>query len=341
MIVPDSYAWSSPYVNARVERLYGRHFRDLYGRPVETEAQFQQRLTERAEWPEIMLIGNLSRDRATIAALSRERGINVAHWEDGFFPHYETMHADPLGFSWESSLPRMFFRVCSDRQRARARAVREAWLQRPARELPPGIKKPFVFWPLQLLGDQVNEHDLNVRDWTGLLRHFRACLPKHFQLVIKDHPRAFDRDMAGLDALLPELPHTLRLPREAELPSLLRACHAVAGANSSLLYEARLMHHKPAYAYGRSWFTNHHELFLPLRPPPLAEVRSLPRPEWLENPSLLRTERLDDYTDWFLAQLLARQIDTRRFTEPHQFKDAVWRLSYQSFLAEGEAIFDQ
>jgi hypothetical protein len=115
----------------------------------------------------------------------------------------------------------------------------------------------------------------------------------------------------------------------------------VAGANSSVLYEARLMHHKPAYAYSRSWFSNHPELFIPLVPSrDSAPVLPLPRLDWLECPSRVRTEALDDYTDWFLAQLLARQIDRRQFTAPALLRKAVWRLSDHAYRAHGEAIFD-
>jgi len=141
--------------------------------------------------------------------------------------------------------------------------------------------------------------------------------------------------------LVQELPHMLILPRGADLHALLRECSAVAGANSTVLYEARLMHHKPAYAYSRSWFTNHPDVVVPLALPKNASVASgLPHLDWLENPSLLRTEYLDDYTDWFLAQLLARQIDHRQFTDPALHRAAIWRLSDQSYRAHGEAIFD-
>lgn len=341
MIVRDTYAWASPYVNADPEKLYGRHSRSLYGRQVVTASEFGKRLAQNGEWPEILLLGNFSPDRAAMAELCRQRGINVAHWEDGFFPHYETQHADPLGFCWESSLPGLVFRGCSDRQRRRASAAREAWLRRPVKELPAGIRPPFVVWPLQLIGDQANVHDLNVADWTQLLRHFRSSLPADFQLVLKAHPRAVARDTAGLDTLARELPHTILVPHGADLTTLLRACHAVAGVNSSVLYEARLMHRKPTYAYGRSWFSHHDELVFPLpRPQAPHDFRPLPHSASLENPSLVRTERLEDYADWFLAQLLARQIDPRSFAQPRQHKEAVWRLSYQSYLQHGEAIFD-
>jgi hypothetical protein len=341
MIVRETYAWANPYGNADPEKLSHGHWRDLYGKQLWKAAELAEHLARTRESPEIFLLGNFSPDRTAFVALCRERRINFAHWEDGFFPHYWTQHLDPLGFCWESSLPGMVFRCCSDRQRERARAARAAWLARPAGELPPGVRKPFVVWPLQLIGDQVNRCDLNVPDWTGLLRDFRARLPATFQLVLKPHPLGRPVDVNGLDAVVAELPDTTMVPHGSDLTRLLRECHAVAGANSSVLYEARLMHHKPAYAYSRSWFTNHPEVVIPVeRTPSPGRAPELPRLEWLENPALLRTDFLDDYTDWFLAQLLARQIDRRQFTEAAQHREAVRRLSDQSYREHGEAIFD-
>ena len=122
----------------------------------------------------------------------------------------------------------------------------------------------------------------------------------------------------------------MRLPKEADLTALLRECSAVAGANSTVLSEGRLMYGKPAFVYGRSWFTNHSELFFPLRAEPW---ETLPRLEWLENPSGMRCEHLDDYADWFLAQLLGRQLETKvAEADPERLKRKMWRLSYRSFM---------
>ena len=277
-------------------------------------------------------------DRAAMVSLCHEHGINVAFCEDGFFPHYPTLHVDPLGFCWESSLTRMIFRGASDRQRTRARAARTAWLDKPDAELPPTVRSPFVLWPLQLVGDQVNKWDLRVKDWCDLLRHFRATLPEEIQLVIKVHPLTSEPDLAGIHDLVKTLPNAVLVPKEADLTTLLREARGVAGVNSSVLYEARLMHHKPTWCYGRSWFTNHTELFLPVL---RHDQRPLPRLDWLADPSRMRTPWLDDYTDWFLAQLLARQFE-RKLVEhdAQELKRKVTHLSWLSYREHGEAIFD-
>ena len=336
-MIPNRYAWCNPYFNSQAER-YRKHFDDLYEKGIASEKEFLEKLASRREQPDIMMFWCFCRNRAGIVSQCRERGINTVFWEDGFFPHYRTLHFDPLGFCWESSLTRMIFRGVSERQRARARRAREDWLKMPPQPLPPGVKKPFVLWPLQLIGDQVNVWDLGLRDWTGLLKHFRAILPAGIQLVVKDHPVAREKDMAGLDALLPQLQNTLRVPKQTDLATLLRECVAAAGANSSVLSEARLMFKKPVYAYGRSWFTNHGELFFRLR---VDAGEALPRTDWLEDPARMRSEYLEDYADWFLAQLLGRQLESRTAeADPEKLKQKIWRLSYRSFVEHGEEIFE-
>lgn len=170
---PKTYAWYNPYYNSGAER-YRHHLHDLYGRRIDSEQDFRERLNAIKERPDILLIWCFCEERAGLVSLCRENGINVAFWEDGFFPHYDSVHFDPLGFCWESSLPRMVFRECTDRQRACAQEARAAWWEKPRGSLPAGIKKPYVLWPLQLISDKVNQWDLALKDWTPLIRHFRA-----------------------------------------------------------------------------------------------------------------------------------------------------------------------
>ena len=336
-VARDMFAFTSPYEACWIVHYYGLHFRQLFGTKVVREGDFLEKLKESKTLPELMLMGNFVVERAAIVSLCRELGINVVHSEDGFFPHYSTMHADPLGFCWESSLPRMLFRQCTGVQRVRAQTTRREWLKFEPRPLPEGIRKPFIFWPLQLIGDQVNVWDLKVRDWTGLIRHFRSCLPAEYQLVLKEHPRSKAEDNVGIRELPAKLANTILVPRETDLKTLLHHCQAVGGANSSVLYEARLMFHKPVYTYARGWFTNHSELFLPV---PMREARPLNRFEWVADNRRLRTGRLDEYTDWFLAQMLARQIERERAeSDPKWLKRALYRMSYASFMKYGEEIF--
>ena len=336
-ITKDTFSFTGPYDTLWLAHYYGLHFRNLFGAKVVRESDFLLKLETAGRVPELMLMGNLIVERAGIVSRCHELKINVVHTEDGFFPHYSTMHADPLGFCWESSLPRLVFRQCTEIQRRCAQTARAQWLSFERKELPANVREPFVFWPLQLIGDQVNVWDLKAKDWTKLITHFRGCLDPEYQLVLKEHPRSKGMDNVGVAELVNRLPNTVMVPKDTDLKSLLQTSRGVAGANSSVLYEARLMFHKPVFTYARGWFTNHCELFMPVA---LRQPRPLNRLDWLEDNRCLRTERLDEYTDWFLAQLLARQISRDRAqTDSGWLKRTVHRLSYDSFLKYGEETF--
>ena len=335
---PGTFAHTSPYGGCWLQHFYGRYCSDIFGGKVVRESDFVEKLLQCRELPELMIMGNFIVDRFCIVSICRELGINTIHSEDGFFPHYETIHADPLGFCWESSLTRMLFRKCTARQRGIARAARQRWLTFAPSDLPECVRPPFVFWPLQLVGDRVNRWDLNVSEWGPLLRHFRQCLPDECQLVVKKHPRGRDYDVRGVEETVASLKTAVIVPTETEVRSLIAGSSGVAGANSTVLYEARLLFHKPAYVYARGWFTNHHDLFFPV-------ARSFePRPlsflQYIEDNRLMRSEWLDDYTDWFLYQLLARQI-TRDLAEHDEaaFRAEVQRLSFHAYRDYGEAVF--
>jgi ADP-heptose:LPS heptosyltransferase len=336
-VVKNTFAFCSPHESGWTVRHLSLQSKNLFGSKVAGERDFLQKLQQTEGYPEMMLMQSFEVERSAIVSICRELGINVVHGEDGFFPHYSTGHADPIGFCWESSLPGLTFRKCNDLQRKHAKALRKNWLGFKVKPLPDFIKKPFVFWPLQLIGDKVNRWDLNVTDWTGLIAHFRSALPEEYQLVIKEHPLSKPADSNGIAELLPKLPRTVLVPRNTDLKTLLSQCSAVAGANSTVLFEARLLFHKPAYVYARSWFSNHAGLFMPVS---VRGPRVLNRLDWLNENKLLRTEYLDDYTDWFLAQLLARQIShDKAVSAPKWFKQTLDRLSYHSFRKYGEEIF--
>ena len=336
---PNSYVHTSPYNGCWLQFYWDRIAENLCGRKVITEADLRQVIETAQALPELLIAGNFIVERAGVTSLCRELGINIIHSEDGFFPHYETMHGDPVGFSWESSLSSLVFRRCSGRQKRLAQAARKSWLEFAVSEIPPVVRPPFVLWPLQIIADRVNRWDLNVSTWGELIAHFRMSLPEEIQLVVKEHPKNRDVDFVGLNEMLRDLPNTVMVARSVSLKSLLSRCAGAAGANSSVLYEARLMFRKPTYVYARSWYTNHGELFMPV------EQSFAPRPlnrlDYLCDASLLCGDRLDDYSDWFLSQLLVRQITKQMATQnPAAFRSRVERLSYRAYAEYGEDIFE-
>jgi hypothetical protein len=337
-VAPRSFAVARPYARLWIEELYRRNHTDLFEVNIQSERMMVQKLESCDRLPELMLFGGFVAERSGILSLCRTLEIDTVHSEDGFFPHYTTIHVDPIGFCWESSLPRLFFRRCLDHQRKAAEDARARWLQFVFEELPPCVRPPFVLWSLQLVGDSVNRWDLGVSDWTDLIRGFRKALPARFQLVLKSHPRSALADARGLSDLLPELPNTVLVPASTHLRTLLHTCCAVAGVNSTVLYEGRLMFHKPTYVCGKGWFLNHADLFVPVRfDHPGADV---PRLDWLDNPNLVRTPYLDDYSNWFLYQLLIRQISlSEAKSDPARLEHHTRRFSSRSFECYGEDIF--
>lgn len=332
------YAWAGPYTGWLLQQHLDLVYRDLYRDKVRNAQDLLNKIHEAQRAPDLMAMHNFIVDRQPVIKLCRELGVNTIHGEDGFFPHYGSFHLDPLGFCWESSLPAMDFRKFEDRHRPFVQKHQAEWVRDSNVGLPPGVKKPFVLWPLQLYRDNVNKAGLNTSDWTPYLSHFRALLPAEYQLVLKPHPRALEYD-ANMLQFCSMGENTLMIPKNTNLKALLKECNGVAGVNSTVLYEARLMFHKPAYVYGNSWFTNHDELFMSLQIG--NPIQALPGLSWLDDARLMNTERLNDYADWFLYQLLARQIPrhvTRRDREDFLYE--INRLSYHSFVSYGEEIFD-
>ena len=71
--------------------------------------------------------------------------------------------------------------------------------------------------------------------------------------------------MRDIEAYAKKTKNVVYLPKRADLNTVLEHSLAVAGVNSTVLTEARLMFNKPVYAYAESWFTNHTELICPLK----------------------------------------------------------------------------
>jgi ADP-heptose:LPS heptosyltransferase len=279
---------------------------------------------------DLLLVGNLMDDSKRLAEFCEQHDIDRLYGEFGWLPHYRTVHADPLGYAWESSLCRMEFSGLTSRQRFRATRFREQSLAHPAERLPGGVRIPFVFWPLQLITDRVNKYDENLPDWYDVLLWTRQIVPVEYQLVVKDHPVPSVHPRIELSQCLPD---TVFLDRSAPLRPLLENAAGVIGCNSTVLLESRLLFRKPTWAYGRSWYTGHSELIFPIR---LSEC--LPQSELLRRP--IDDPWLLDYGDWFLWQLLARQYssdDAKK--DPKAFVRWIHRRSFRSYAALGEDAF--
>jgi hypothetical protein len=326
---PKTFAYTHPRHIQELYELAGGC--NLYRRAVRNARDFANLAQERG-LPDLLVIGNLLESSKELAEFCSEKGVDRVYGEFGWFPHFTTVHADPVGYAWDSSLCQIKFHGITEKQRAKASAFRNAHLSTPTNLLPESVKKPFVFWPLQLIGDRVNKHDLNLPDWFELLLWTRQIVPAAYQLVIKDHPV---QNVDSRMSLYTCLPNTLLLDRATPLRPLIENSAGVIGCNSTVLLEARLLFRKPTWGYGRSWYTGHPDLIFSVR---LSE--RLPKLEMLgqriTDPWLL------DYGDWFLWQLLSRQYSTEQARkEPAAFLRWIDRRSYHSYLHLGDDAFDE
>jgi ADP-heptose:LPS heptosyltransferase len=304
---------------------------NIYKRAVRGVGDFR-RLIENGGLPDLLLVGNLLDDRKELDDFCEEQDVDRVYGEFGWFPHYKTVHADPRGYAWDSSLCSMPFSGLSLRQRTETARLRKEFLARPPERLAEGVRIPYVLWPLQLVADRVNKYDLNLTDWYDVLLWTRQIIPSGYQLVIKDHPVRSVHPRLEWTGFLPD---TLVLDRSAALRPLIENAAGVIGCNSTVLLESRLLYRKPTWAYARSWYTGHPDLVFPVR-----QFERLPNRELLGKP--IDDPWALDYGDWFLWQLLARQYSSEETRKnPQAFLRWIHRRSYKSYAALGEDAFHQ
>ena len=326
--VPKRYAYTHPrHLQELYEHAGGQN---IYQRAVRSANDLAALINSKGP-PELLVVGNLLDGSPDLAEFCRKNEIDRVYGEFGWFPHYRTVHADPTGYAWESSLCQLKFSRLTSRQREKTSRFRKELLSRPVGRLPEGVRTPFVLWPLQLITDRVNKYDMNVPDWYDLLLWTRQIVPAGYQLVIKDHPVQSVHPRIELSRWFPD---TILLERTARLGPLLENAAGVIGCNSTVLLESRLLFRKPTWAYGRSWYTGHPDLVFPV-----GISKTLPQSELLGKP--IDDSWLLDYGDWLLWHLLARQytVDEAR-KDPPSFLRWIHRRSYSSFCSLGEDAFN-
>jgi SAM-dependent methyltransferase len=293
-----------------------------------------RRAVESSAKPDLLLMHNFIVNRVEMKELALSSGIDVVHGEDGFLPHYTALHFDPSGFCWESSLTSMQFRDCTDKQYEVAAQHIEDMREDYKTDL--HTSKPFVLFPLQLLSDRVNTYSLNIKEnWLVLLEHARHILPEEFDLVVRPHPRggAYKDESEWAEITRGVI---WRSNKQASLVDELHACSGVIGSNSTVISEARLLYNKPVWAYGPSWYTNHTALVYPLQH--TMENYMLPWADELID-GVRKSEYLDRYKHWYVAQLMARQFGGRTVKDVKTFQQWLLRRTHNSFKQHGEDIF--
>ncbi|MGB2663104.1 MAG: glycosyltransferase family 9 protein [Candidatus Acidiferrum sp.] len=325
---PRRFAYTHPrHLQEHYEKAGGEN---VYKRAIRNHNDFAG-LIERTAPVDLLLVGNLLEAPEELACFCDQHSIDRVYGEYGWFPHYATEHADPLGYAWNSSLCQMTFSRLTRRQRVRVSHFRKQFLSQKAGPLPQTVQIPFVLWPMQLIADRVNRYDLNLSDWYDLILWTRQILPVGYQLVIKHHPVTSAQPRLDFVRCLP---NTIILDKSAPLRSLIEQSAGVIGCNSTVLLESRFLFNKPTWAYGRSWYTGHPELVFPIR-----VSERLPNREMLGKP--LDDPWLEDYATWFLWHLLARQYSTSEARkDPKGFVQWIHRRTAQSYAALGEDAFN-
>jgi ADP-heptose:LPS heptosyltransferase len=326
--VPKRFAYTHPrHLQELYENAGGQN---LYRRAIRGAGDFAQ--LAKANGPaDLVLVGNFLDGSKELVEYCEKQGIDRVYGEFGWFPHYKTVHADPMGYAWESSLCGMKFSGLTLKQRAQVTKFRREFLSKTGGGLPEGVREPFVLWPLQLIVDRVNKYDLNLPDWYDLLLWTRQAVPVGYQFVIKDHPVQSVHQRIELSRCFPD---TILLERSAPLRPLIEHAAGVIGCNSTVLLESRLLFRKPTWAYGHSWYTGHPDLIFPVN-----RFETLPHAELLGKS--IDDQWLLDYGDWFLWQLLARQyLAEEAQKNPQAFLRWIHRRSYNSFVSLGEDAFN-
>jgi hypothetical protein len=286
---------------------------------------------------ELLIMGNFINDRNLIKKEAIKRGIDVIHGEDGFIPHYSTLHVDPIGFCWESSLSVMNFRgkLPADHRSMAKEVIDNAQAGIGNNPFDSACKNILV--PLQLLGDRVNRHGLDLKGWEGMLDHIRQTLPEDVQMHIKKHPRAGQEVIASIKKWCRENANAHLY--DGDINTALYHCDGVIGSNSTVLTEARLLYNRPTWAYGNSWYTNHtalvNRLNLDLDPMELINVEHIEK-------GIPEDEYLSEYRLWYIGQLMARQHvrpKTKTKLEKDNFIKWMLRRTYNSYKEHGEDIF--
>jgi hypothetical protein len=177
-------------------------------------------------------------------------GIPIITFEDGFIPHYSGLHFDRKGFCWESSFPYENVSKYPDNEEQFNMSSYD--MKRPE----VSVDKPFVFVPLQMLGDSVILHGSDVKSWDAFVSKVREDVPEEYDLVVKNHPR----EKSKFESRDPSI-HVI----DDGLGWAIDESEFVVGVNSGVLYESAFIFNKPVYYYGKSWYDRHPEVCRPAR----------------------------------------------------------------------------
>ena len=197
-----------------------------------------------------VMMNNCSDWEPKMRTFCKKKEIPIITYEDGFIPHYTSLHFDRRGFCWESSFP--FENISKYPDKEDNFNMSKYDMECPSVKL----SKSFVFVPLQMLGDSVILHGSDVKSWDKFVERVRGDVPEEYELVVKNHPR----ERTKYESNDPSI-HVI----DSGLGWAINNCEFVVGVNSGVLYESAIVFDKPVYYYGKSWYDRHPEICRPAR----------------------------------------------------------------------------
>jgi len=208
-----------------------------------------------------LIVKNLIFNNASIYSertinYAKDNNIKVSSHEQGWFPHYQTLHFDPLGFSSHSLLAKSRLDnidINIDKIKDIIKNYKNTFA---VNENIFKLNKPYILLITQHTGDATIQHDYNdFESWQKIIDFADKIKKKNELLVIKINPQ----NVKSKDVMI--LPHgSIAIQNKCFNNDLLANANAVIGVNSTMLYEASLLYDKPVIALGDSWFNCHPEV---------------------------------------------------------------------------------
>lgn len=252
------YLFVTPYCNGCegiIKRIPDRAKRIIVGYS-ETETKLFE-LFDAGVRPKNILFNNVSPCTPKTRKFVQKNDINVSSYELGWFPHRQTWHFDPWGFSDKSMLAQSRLDNVEIDHDAVSADIESHKSQYMIDNKDMKLRFPYILLVFQHTKDTTVTYGYpEFTKWQDIIE-FADKMREHskMKLVIKMHPQ----NKGKAESIIPP-PNCLIVQSKEWNPYILENAVAVVGINSTMLYEASLLYDKPVVALGSSWFDVHHEV---------------------------------------------------------------------------------
>ncbi len=251
------YLFATPYCNGAEGILsnMGNKSKRVISSGEALDTQLSKMLDEGVQINNI-LFNNISNCSLSTRDRLERAGTKMSSYEQGWFPHYQTLHCDPLGFSSKSLLAKTRL---GDIEIDLEKISNEITNYKKNYAKPEGIfkiDKPYVLLIFQHTGDATIKHDYkDFKSWQKIIDFADKVRGKGKTLVVKVNPQ----NVNSKEKI--QLPHnSIAIQNKFFNNDLLMNAKVVIGVNSTMLYEASIIYNKPVLALGSSWFDCHPEV---------------------------------------------------------------------------------